>query len=280
MIRQVHAFQIDAEGRTVYFPRPSYHLLENDPNHHLMYSMCHFSDVVLDVTDHDGNRFSVSNTGTCLVQRRDEGGDALLQGQSEEVLVNAEQNRDETEMLEEGQEKGEMDRSENEKNSQGDVEEDQPRDPVEYKAHAPRFFVVHADGSATELLRYQDVAEYLTQAEEDLSTAILVDPLADYPGVTGLTVLKPYLKNHSDRWLMNYAQTSIIPEGLTSRDLKTLPAREMKKEGPTFGTNVGQGLRVGSATNRGAPVALTCPDKLELRQLIQHQPVTQELKDK
>jgi hypothetical protein len=62
-----------------------------------------------------------------------------------------------------------------------------------YKEHAPKFFIVHADGSGTELMRYQDVAEYVNNSEQSPATAVLRDDLPDYPGVTGITILKPYI---------------------------------------------------------------------------------------
>ena len=73
---------------------------------------------------------------------------------------------------------------------------------------------------------FQDVAEYIANAEDDPGTAILMDPLPDYPGVVGITVLKPYTRDISTKWLKPYEQESIIPPGLTSRDLKTLPPCE------------------------------------------------------
>ena len=256
--------------------------------------MCHFSDVVVHVTDNEGNRFFVTNTGVSNVQRKTDD-DAeneqqpLVSGeenaevqekreQMAEDTINKSESKDNNEVAEEGQEKGQVEAPEKE-----EVEANVPKqkEVMEYKQHAPRFFIVHADGSGTELLRYQDLAEYIANAEDDLATAILMDPLADYPGVMGLTVLKPYLKNHSDKWMLNYAQASIIPPGLTLRDLKTLPAKEIKMDGPKFGTNVGQGLNIGSVVrNKPLPIALKCPEKLELRQIIQFRPVSEDLRTK
>ena len=220
-----------------------------------MYSMCHFSDTIVNIEDNEGNKFCVTNTGDNNVQSKQ-------QEQQEAAEVQAEDG--------EIKEKGEAEAAQSPK-----------KDLKQYKQHAPRFFIIHADGSGTELLRYQDVAEYIANAEDDPATAILMDPLADYPGVLGITVLKPYLKNHSDKWLLDYAQRSIIPSGLTSRDLKTLPAEEHKTDGPTFGTNVGSGLNIGSIMrSKPLPLALKCPEKLELRQIIQFRPVSEELRTK
>ena len=56
----------------------------------------------------------------------------------------------------------------------------------------PRFFIIHADGTGSELLRGVDVKEYLERAEKDPATAVLRTPLEGHPDVSGITVLKPY----------------------------------------------------------------------------------------
>lgn len=56
----------------------------------------------------------------------------------------------------------------------------------------PRFFVIHADGTGSELLRHVDVKEFLDRAEDDLATAVLKSPLEGHPEVMGLTIIKPY----------------------------------------------------------------------------------------
>lgn len=149
-----------------------------------------------------------------------------------------------------------------------------------YKQHAPRLFVIHPDGRGTELLRYQDISEYMMNAEDDPNTAILMDALPDCPGILGITVLKPFNKALSDYWIKPYLQQSIVPPGLVSRDLSSLPAFEEKKEGPTFGTNVGTGLAVGSAIKSSSiqPI-VRCPTLLQVRQILQYKPVSTELRD-
>ena len=155
------------------------------------------------------------------------------------------------------------------------------RKVVYYKQHAPRLFILHSDGSGTELLRYQDVADYIAHAEDDPETAILVDPLADYPGVLGITVLKPYLKDVSQQWFQTYSAQSILPPGLCSRDLQKLPYHETRTDGPKFGTEVGQGLAIGSMMKPiPAPPILKCPSVLEVRQILQYKPITEELRSR
>ena len=51
---------------------------------------------------------------------------------------------------------------------------------------------MHRNGTGYELLRHQDVSEFLKQAEKDDTTAILKTPVESLPGVTGITVLKPF----------------------------------------------------------------------------------------
>ena len=61
--------------------------------------------------------------------------------------------------------------------------------------HVPRFFVMRRDGTGYELLRHEDVGEYLKAAEDDAATAVLRTPVEGLPGVTGITVLKPFPGN-------------------------------------------------------------------------------------
>lgn len=56
----------------------------------------------------------------------------------------------------------------------------------------PRYFIIHSDGSGSELLRHVDVREFLSQAEKDPATAVLRSPLEGHHETTGVTILKPY----------------------------------------------------------------------------------------
>ena len=56
----------------------------------------------------------------------------------------------------------------------------------------PRYFVVHSDGSGEELLRYEDVCQYLQEAESNPSSAILHGGLEGDEEATTLTVLQPH----------------------------------------------------------------------------------------
>ena len=61
----------------------------------------------------------------------------------------------------------------------------------QYQKHSPRFFIVHKDSSGTELLRYDDIYEYMSEVEVDPMTAIIRDNVQGYPNVMGTTVLRP-----------------------------------------------------------------------------------------
>lgn len=55
-----------------------------------------------------------------------------------------------------------------------------------------RFFIIHEDGSGTELLRFKDLYSYLRTMDLDPSTAVVREPLLSNPKVTGATVMKPF----------------------------------------------------------------------------------------
>lgn len=71
------------------------------------------------------------------------------------------------------------------------------KNPIKtYNKHSPRFFVIHKDSSGTELLRYEDVNEYLGDVEVDPMTAIIRDNVQGFPNIMGTTILRP-LKGES-----------------------------------------------------------------------------------
>jgi hypothetical protein len=73
-------------------------------------------------------------------------------------------------------------------------------------------------------------------------------------------------------------RSMFLPQGIRSRDLTTLPPKEFKTPGPKYGTTLGQGLNVGTVSKLQARIPiLKCPSKLELRQLIQYKPVSNQL---
>ncbi|XP_064627357.1 sperm-associated antigen 17-like isoform X2 [Lineus longissimus] len=235
--------EISAEGTSTYIPKPNNDLVCTDVTQELVYTMRHHSEMICETIDNEKNVFGVKFNGETSVTLAND--NDILSSSSDDIL---------------------------------DIKTP-PKRMVTYRQHAPRFFIMHADGSGTEMLRYQDISEYLSLAEADPNVAVLKDPLADYPGVMGITILKPAAKGISEQWLKQYDEPTIVPNGLRSRDLKSLPSKEAKKEGPEFGTTLGQGLAVGSAVKPPPlPVPPKCPQVLELRQLVQFKPVTEELR--
>ncbi|XP_032629511.1 sperm-associated antigen 17 isoform X1 [Chelonoidis abingdonii] len=151
--------------------------------------------------------------------------------------------------------------------------------PVTYGEHAPRFFIVYADGSGTELLRNSDIEEYLALAYGDPATAVLQEPVQECPGVLSITVLRPLTE--TSPWVMKRESSNIVPPSLQSRNWDTFPPFERKIPGPPFGTHIWKGLCIGSKELTGSPApVLKCPNVLQIRQLIQYEPVSDELRQK
>lgn len=219
--------------------------------------MRHFDDIICETMDNEGNIFKVTKMGESQVtlanseESEEQNADDKPQvcdftentqdnqlseenrnpgDQVEDPLAEKPSSTQEEAVTEEGQTKTDGEVCEVEKDSIKQDETGEKQDETTeksekcsvsmYKQHAPRFFLIHRDGSGTELLRYQDISEYLINAEDDPRTAILMDPLPDYPGVNGLTILTPYTQGISEQWFKQYSQESIIPLGLTSRDLR------------------------------------------------------------
>nr|XP_048675647.1 sperm-associated antigen 17 isoform X2 [Caretta caretta] len=151
--------------------------------------------------------------------------------------------------------------------------------PVTYGEHAPRFFIVYADGSGTELLRNCDIEEYLALAYGDPATAVLQEPVQECPGVLSITVLRPLTE--TSPWVMKRESSNIVPPSLQSRNWDTFPPFERKIPGPPFGTHIWKGLCIGSKELTGSPApVLKCPNVLQIRNLIQYEPVSDELRQK
>ncbi|XP_074656457.1 sperm-associated antigen 17-like [Tubulanus polymorphus] len=237
--------EVDPEGAVVFKPKPNNNLEFATMSEDLMYFMRHHSELICETMDNEGNVFSVKHNGEVIVlmNNGEEDNGSLSSGESIEV-----------------------------KNAEKKIHY--------YKQHAPRFFIIHSNGSGTELLRYEDVAEFVACSEEDPNAAVIIEPLPDYPGVTGVTIMKPHQTNISQKWLKPYDEATIIPPGLRSRDLKTIPAKEYKKDGPEFGTELGRGLAIGSAKKiPPLPPQPKCPQVLELRQLVQYNAMTSDMRN-
>ncbi|KAK6325687.1 hypothetical protein J4Q44_G00050290 [Coregonus suidteri] len=206
------------------------------------------SDTLCEVTDHHGNLFQVMKDGRTSV----------------EISSPLDSRVEEEEMEEEG----------------GHPEERElAKHYIGRKVHIPRLFMAHEDGSGTELLYSQTVEERLYEDHSDPAVALLKEPLPDLQGVLGITVLRPCLQDVWSRWVIQKQNKDIIPTNLKSRRWDNFPSVERKTPGPPFGTTLGRGL-----TLREKPVSeacrpvLSCPDTLEVRQLLQYQPVSRQLR--
>ncbi|KAM9397205.1 sperm-associated antigen 17 isoform 6-T6 [Salvelinus alpinus] len=210
------------------------------------------SDTLCEVTDHHGNLFQVMKDGQASV----------------EISSPLDSRVEEEEMEEEMEEEGGL-----------PEERELAKHPIGRKVHIPRLFMAHEDGSGTELLYSQTVEERLYEDYSDPAVALLKEPLPGLQGVLGITVLRPSRQDVWSRWVIQKQNKDIIPTNLQSRRWDNFPSVERKTPGPPFGTTLGRGL-----TLREKPVSeacrsvLSCPDTLEVRQLLQYQPVSRQLR--
>ncbi|CAF0831903.1 unnamed protein product [Rotaria sp. Silwood1] len=91
--------------------------------------------------------------------------------------------------------------------------------------HVPRFFIVHEDGSGTELLRFKDLYSYLRTMDLDPSTAVVREPLLSNPKVTGATVMRPFQDEVHRRWLTSFDGDSVVPPSLRNYTSATAMTR-------------------------------------------------------
>ncbi|KAM3844958.1 sperm-associated antigen 17 [Vipera latastei] len=151
--------------------------------------------------------------------------------------------------------------------------------PVIYGEHAPRFFIVHADGSGTELLRTKNTEEYLAMAYGHPTITVLQEAVQECPGVLSITVLCPLTE--VSQWIMKKDSDTIVPYNLQSRDWENFPPVERKTPGPPFGMHAWKGLCIEFKELAVSPAPIKkCPNVLQIRRLIQYEPVTDELRHK
>ncbi|XP_043927420.1 sperm-associated antigen 17 [Protopterus annectens] len=246
---------IDLDGCAVYNPKStSEHTSDvNDAVLKVQGRSCimrHTSKIICETIDIDGNLFQV-----------------MVDGSTSVVIVGS---------PEEEEEEAEEEQKEETYNSH--LRQILPHTMLQSPS---RFFAVHADGSGSELLHSKDVQEYLAQCYTDPATAIMKEQVPDYPGILSITVLQPFNEDASSCWVLKKKQKSIIPENLQSRKWDNFPAHEKKTQGPPFGSVIEQGLFVRQQQQFKAHAAvLKCPSILQVRQLIQHQPINKELRSK
>ncbi|XP_030327824.1 sperm-associated antigen 17 isoform X3 [Strigops habroptila] len=152
--------------------------------------------------------------------------------------------------------------------------------PTTYDEHVPRFFIIKADGSGTELLRNRDVQEYLAKVCSDPAAAVLQDPVEELPGVLSITVLCPLAE--ASPWVMKKEPESIVPPNLQPRTQEdTYSPPERKITDPSVRTYIWRGLCIGSEEQMRLSVPVRkCPHKLQIRQLFQYKPLSDELREK
>ncbi|XP_035479938.2 sperm-associated antigen 17 isoform X2 [Scophthalmus maximus] len=242
--------QIQSDGKCVYSSDPLVTPSQkcgaptNQPG---SYTLSHTDKVACDVTDPDGNHFQVMEDGQISV---------LTCSLAPSTLKN-----DEEELEEEDREVARL--------------------HTKHREPCSRLFLVHEDGSGTELLSAQSVEELLDQAHSDPTIAVLKEPLPDTQDEFGITILKPSHQSVWSQWMLRKRNPDITPPNLRNRTWRDFPSVE-KCPGPPFGSNIGRGLtlreRSAASTAQHQP-ARSCPKVLEMRELCQHQPFTMLLKN-
>lgn len=149
--------------------------------------------------------------------------------------------------------------------------------------HSARYFIIHKDSSATELLRFEDIYDYMKEIEADPMAAIMRDNVQGHPNIIGTTILRPVKDSYSDNWLIDYDEKDIVPYGLRCRNLYTFPPNpEVKVSGPEFGTNIGKGLELqepNKQTRKVKNVPINIPKRMEYRQFVEYEKINEEIKN-
>ncbi|XP_061620123.1 sperm-associated antigen 17 isoform X3 [Phyllopteryx taeniolatus] len=205
------------------------------------YVMSHTDNVACDITDVDGNRFQVSDDGQVTAHNV---------GPAPRTLQEV------------------------------DEDEDEDKDTMSKpREHRPRLFLVHEDGSGSELLSSQAVVELLRRAHSDPTAVLLKDPLPDTRGDFGITVLKPSIESARSRWMHAKLDPDLLPQTLRNRSGRDSPrfeAPDSQAGSPSFATTTAPGLQKRSV----AGVAVrSCPKVLEIRELYQRRPLSRRLKN-
>ncbi|XP_040195424.1 sperm-associated antigen 17 [Rana temporaria] len=243
------SLSINREGRVLYSPRmgPS---LQAPPKAEALppasYILSHTQNVLCEVMDPEGNLFQV-----------------MVDGSTSVVIAGGEA----------GEEEEESEKIDRPPATLPQIQ------PEMYDLHTPRFFIINADGSGSELLRNREVENYLASCYCDLATAVLREPTQEVPGVQTITVLQPF--SRTSPWMMKKELNNIVPPNLLSRKWDTFPSSERKTPGPPLGIGVWKGLRIGDReVTRVQPPILKCPDVLRIRQLRQYEPINAEVRER
>ncbi|XP_065806901.1 sperm-associated antigen 17 [Labrus bergylta] len=248
----VGLLQIQSDGKYVYYsdplvtPSPHDSTSTNQPG---SYTMSHTDKVACDITDPDGNHFQVMEDGRLSV---------LNFSPAPSTLKHDEEEPEEEE------------------------DRELARVHVKHGEHCPRLFVVHEDGSGTELLSSQTVEELHYQAYSDPTIALLKEPLPDIQDEFAITILKPSQQSVWSQWLLGKQNPDITPPNLRNRTWHDFPRTENRSTGPPFGSDLGRGLtlrdRSGGSVAQREPVR-SCPKVLEMRELYQYRQITTPLRN-
>ncbi|KAM3936004.1 sperm-associated antigen 17 [Leptodactylus fuscus] len=238
---------INHEGRAIYSPRTNSKVempIRQEDLPPASYIMSHTQNVISEVLDPEGNLFQVMLDGSTSVVIA--GGDTCEEEESEEDKVLA----------------AKVDKS-----------------PEVYDLHVPRFFVVNADGSGSEILRNREVEDYLATCYCDPTIAVIREPTQESPCVQSITVLQPF--PDTSPWTMKKHLSNIVPPNLLSREWATFPSIERKSPGPPLGIGIWKGLSIGTERpKKSPPPVLKCPNVLKIRQLHLYEPIGQERREK
>ncbi|CAH2218689.1 Hypothetical predicted protein [Pelobates cultripes] len=254
---------INQDGRALYSPRTSSstqnHSQQEDPipassTSHTQdpipasYTMSHTQDVICEALDPEGNHYQVMANGSTSV-----------------VLCSTETGEGEDEL---------------EKSALTSFPKQSEVHKVEvYDLHAPRFFIVHPDGSGTELLRKREVEDYLASCYSDSKTAVIEEPAQERPGVQSITVLKPF--PDTSQWILKKQLANLSPTNLISRTWEDFPASERKTPGPPLGIGSYEGLCFSSSkVVTPPPPVQKCPKALQIRQLLLYQSISKSLRER
>ncbi|XP_071995183.1 sperm-associated antigen 17-like isoform X3 [Engystomops pustulosus] len=235
---------ISHEGRAAYCPRTRSTAQVSTRQEDLppaSYILSHTQHVISEVLDPEGNLFQV-----------------MVDGSTSVVIAGGDPSEEE-------EEKDEAPRTQ--------------KPPEVYDLHAPRFFLVNADGSGSEILRNREVEDFLAACYCEPAIAVIREPTQEAPGVQSITVLQPL--PDTSPWTMKKHLSNIVPPNLLSRDWTTFPPRERKVPGPPLGIGVWKGLSIGTqGPAKPQPPVLRCPNVLRIRQLRLYDPIDQRRREK
>jgi len=146
--------------------------------------------------------------------------------------------------------------------------------PISNNLIRPRYFVIYPDGSGEELLRYEDIEGYVTDAHHDQQSAVIQSNVeGDNQDAKSTTVIKPYKEKPSTVWKCKKVESNIIPVSLRERDFKTFPPEAENNEKllmSSFGTRM--------CPQKPLTRTSQCSDFLEIRHFIQYDELTSDVR--